>query len=80
MEVNGDAFQLDTVIKSRIFYYKSRENTYQSDTTNHMHMSEHAMKLKVRLIKSLSPEYQAIPKKKYHLFVAVGIVSRSVHS
>ena len=46
-------------IKSRIFYYKSRENPYQvlqvTRTT-----SESAMKSKVCMIKSLSPQYQTI--------------------
>ena len=51
-------------IKSRIFYYKSRENPYQYYKSREnpyqvlqvMHAaSERAMKLKVRMIKSLSP-------------------------
>ena len=34
---------------------------------------------KVRMIKSLSPKYQAI-LEKYHLFVAIGIVTHAAHS
>ena len=60
-------------IKSRIFYYKSRENPYQVLQVT-CAASECAMKSKVRTIKSLSP-YQAIPEK-----VAVGIVTRAAHS
>ena len=39
-------------VKSRIFF-----------TTSHVHASEHATKSKVRMIKSLSTQYQAIPEK-----------------
>ena len=36
--------------------------------------SERAIKLKVHMMKSLSPQYQAIPEK--NMFVAVGIATR----
>ena len=67
-------------IKSRIFYCKSRENPYQYpyqvlQVTRAA--SEHAMKSKVCVIQSLSPSYTG---KKYHLFVAVGIVTHAAHS
>ena len=42
------------IIKSRIFYCKSRENLYQVLQVTHA-ASERAMKLKIRMIKSLSP-------------------------
>jgi len=77
-------------IKSRVFYcksrenpypyYKSRENPYQLLQVTHA-ASERAMKLKVCMIKSLSP--YVVPSytgKKYHSFVAVGIVTRAAHS
>ena len=51
-------------IKSCLFYYKSRKNLYQG-TTSHVYM--YIMKLKVYMI-------------EYHLFVAVGIVTRAAHS
>ena len=57
-------------------YYKSHENPYQVLQVTRT-ASEHAMKLKVRMIKSLSPQYQAIPEK-HHSFVAVGIVTCDV--
>ena len=41
-------------LKSRIFYYKSRKNSYQVLQVT-CAASERAMKLKVRMIKSLSP-------------------------
>ena len=61
-ESMGEALQLHAVYKSRIFYcksrknlcqyYKSRENPYQ---VLQVTCAEHAMKSKVRMIKSLSP-------------------------
>ena len=72
--MHGEALQLHAVYKAVFFYHKSRENLYQyyksitresiSGTT--VCASEHAMTSKVRMIKSLSPLYQAIP---YHSFV-----------
>ena len=59
MGVNGDTLQLHAVYEKLCLLLQVT--------------SEHAMKLKVLIIKSLSPE-------KYHLFVAVGIVSRAMHS
>ena len=72
-------------IKSRIFSLQvtrehvsvlqvTRESV--SGTASYVHESEHAMKLKVRIIKPLSPQYW----KKYHSFVAVGIVTCTVLS
>ena len=64
MGVNGEALQLWAVYKKPYFYYKSHENLYQYyesfknpyQVLQVMHIvSEHAMKLKVRRIKSLSP-------------------------
>ena len=48
-----------------------RENPYQVLQVTRA-TSERTMKSKVRMIKTLSPLYQAIPEK-YHSFVAVGI-------
>ena len=64
MGVNGEALQLHAVYKSRIFYCKSRENSYQYYKSREnpyqvlqvMHAAcERAMKSKVRMMKSLSP-------------------------
>ena len=70
--VNGEALQLHSVYKKLYFYCKSRENLYQyykSHKNPHQVLqvmcsaSECAMKSKVRMIKVLSPQYQAIPEK-----------------
>ena len=53
--------------------YKSRENLYQVLQVMHT-ASERAIKLKVHMMKSLSPQYQAIPEK--NMFVAVGNATR----
>ena len=45
---------------------------FVSGTTSHMRASDHAMKSKVCMIKSLSPSYTG---KKYHSFVGVGIAT-----
>ena len=65
MEVNGEALQLHAVYKKPyFFYYKSRENPYQYYKSREnpyqvlqvtCAVSERAMNLKVRTIKSLSP-------------------------
>ena len=64
MGVIGEALQLHVVIQSHIYYCKSRENPYQYYKSREnlyqilqvmRAVSEHAMKLKVRMIKSLSP-------------------------
>ena len=71
--------QLHTVYKKSYFYYKSRKNPYHycknpyqyCKSRENMYQvlqvtraaSECAMKLKVRMIKSLSPQYQVIPEK-----------------
>ena len=76
-------------IKSRISYYKSRENPYQycKSRENPYQVlqvtcaaSERAMKSKVhdKIIITIVPSY--IYQKKYHSFVAVGIVTRAAHS
>ena len=64
MGINGEALQLHAVYKKPYFYcksrespyqyYKSRENPYQVLQVTRA-ASERAMKLKVRMIKSLSP-------------------------
>ena len=64
MGANGEALQLHAVYKKPYFYCKSRENPYQyykSHETQYQVLqvtravSEHAMKSKVNMIKSLSP-------------------------
>ena len=63
-------------VKSRIVYYKSHENPYQVLQVT-CAASERAMK--VRMIKSLSPYSTKLYRKKYHEFVAVGIVTCAAH-
>ena len=58
-------------IKSRILYYKSRENPYQVLQVT-CAASERAMKSKVRMINSYHHSTK-LYRKKYHSFVAVGI-------
>ena len=62
MGVNGEVLQLHAVYKKPYFYYKSCENPYQVLQVM-CAVSEGAMKLKVCMIKSLSPWYQAILEK-----------------
>ena len=69
--------------KSRIFYYKLLQNLYHDiDIRYHKSraVSEYAIKSEVHMMKLLLPSYQAIKRKKTHLFVAVGIVTLAVHS
>ena len=75
MGVNGKALQLHAV---HIFYYKSRENPYQYyKSCENLYQvlqvtcTSRAMKSKVH--------YTSL-YKKYHSFVAIGIVTRAVHS
>ena len=63
-------------IKSHRFYYKSRENPYQVLQVT-CTASKRATQLKVRMIKSLSPN---LYRKKSHPFVAIGIVTCAAHS
>ena len=82
MRVNGEALQLHSVYKKPYFYCKSHKNLYQyyKSCENPYKVlqvtrtaSEHAMKWKVRMIN----HYHHSTKlywKKYHSFVAVGIV------
>ena len=80
MGVNGEALRLHAVYKKLYFLLQvTQESISGTGTTSHMRSSERAMKLKVRMTKSLSPWYQAIPEK-YHSFVAIGIVARAAHS
>ena len=77
MGVNGEALQLPAVY-TRPYFYKFRENPYQVLQVT-CAASEHAMKSKVRIIKSfinIGPSYC----EKYHSFVAIGIVTCAVHS
>ena len=55
---------------------KSHENPYQVLQVM-CAASERAMK--VRMIKSLSPYSTKLYRKKYHEFVAIGILTRAVH-
>ena len=60
MGLNGEALQLHAVYKKAVFlYYKSHKNPYQSCEYQVLQVTctapERAMKLKVRMIKSLSP-------------------------
>ena len=54
MGVNGEALQLHTVYKKPYVLLQVTQESV-SGTISHMHASEHAMKSKVRMIKSLSP-------------------------
>ena len=79
MGVNREVLQLHAAYKKQsIFYHKSHKNSYlvlQITCT----ASEYAMKSKVCMIKIITtivPSYT----EKYHLFVAVGIVTHAVHS
>ena len=75
-------------IKSHIFYCKSPENPYQyyKSSENPYQVlqvtcteSERAMKSKVRMINHYHHSTK-LYRKKYHSFVAIGIVTRAVHS
>ena len=62
MGVNREALQLHTVYKRSHFLLQvTRESV--SGTASHVCVSEHGMKLKVCMIKSLSPQekYQLLP-------------------
>ena len=50
-------------IKSRLFYYKPRENPYQVLQVTHTSYSERAMKSKVRMIKSVYHSTKLYRKK-----------------
>ena len=65
-------------IKCRIFYSKSRENPYQVLQVT-CAAYDHAMKSEVRMINYYHHSTE-LYWKKYHSFVAVGIVTRAVHS
>ena len=71
----GKPYSCMQFIKSHIFCYKSRENPYQV-LSSHMCRSERAMKLKARMIISLSPWYQAISDT--HSFLGLSYVCLSV--
>ena len=47
--------QLHEVYKREKKLFTTSHTRIRTSTTSHMHASEHAMKLKVRMIKSLSP-------------------------
>ena len=64
MGVNGEALQLHAVYKKPYFLLRVTQESVSvlqatresvSGTTSHVRVSERAMKLKVRMIKSLSP-------------------------
>ena len=85
MAVNGEALQLHAVCKKPSFLLQVTQESVSvlqvmqqsaSGTTSRRHASERTMKSKVRMMKSLSPSYQAI---KISLLVAVGIVARAAH-
>ena len=54
MGVNGEALQLHAVYKKPYFLLQVAQESV-SGTASHVHTFERAMKLKVRMIKSLSP-------------------------
>ena len=58
MGVNGKALQLHVVLSKAVFLITSHENSYQVLQVTRA-ASEREMKSKVRMIKSLSPQYQA---------------------
>ena len=74
------------VIKSRIFYYKSGESPYQynkSCENPYQVLQVTCMGLNVqwgsynKILITIVPSYT---RKKYHSFVAIGIVTRGAHS
>ena len=69
-----------TISHARIYikYYKSYKNLYQVLQVT-CAASEYAMKLNIHMIKSLSHSIK-LYWKKYHSFVALGIVTRAAHS
>ena len=88
MGVNGEALQLHAVYREPcfFFYYKSCKNPYQLQVMRESvsvlqvmcAAAECAMKSKVdKILSTVVPSYT---RKKYHSFVAVGIVTRAVHS
>ena len=79
MEIIGKTLQLPAVYKKPHFFLLQVMQESISGTTSHVRASERAMKLKVRMIKSLSSTYQAIPGKKCHLFSFIGIVTHAAH-
>ena len=62
MGVNGEALRLHAVYKKPYLLLQITQESV-SGTTSHVCSSECAMKLKVRMTKSLSPWYQAILEK-----------------
>ena len=58
-------------------YYKSHENSYE--VLQVVCASEPAMKLMVRMINHFHQSTK-LYRKKYHSFVAVGIVTHAAHS
>ena len=74
MRVNGEALQLHTVYKKLLC--KSCENPYQVLLVT-CTASERVMKIKDKIIITIVPSYTG---EKYHLLVAVGIVTRAAHS
>ena len=87
MGVNGNTLQLHIQLKKPyFFYYKSCENPYQyyMSRKNHQYYKSRALCLTCNEIKGLydkiimtiAPTYTG---KKYHSFVAIGIVTRAAH-
>ena len=70
MKVNGEALQLH-VVKKPYQYYKSLENSYQV----FVHLN--VQKSKVEIIITISTK---LYRKKWHSFLAIGIVTHAAHS
>ena len=79
MGVNGEALQLNADYKIHIFLLQITRETV-SGTACHLHciwMWHKIEGLYNKISITMAPNYT---RKKYHLFVAIGIVTRAVHS
>ena len=74
-EVNGEALQLHTA--QAIFFYCKSRRIRISTTSYACHVRTYKKKTEVFTMKSLYHHSTKLYRKKYHLFVAVGIVTRA---
>ena len=87
MGVNEKVLQLHAIYKKLFLQVTQESVSVLQDTQNPYQVlpvtravSEHAIKLKVCMIKPLSSLAPSYAGKKYHSIVAIGIVTRAVHS
>ena len=78
MGVNEEALQLHAVYKKSYFLLQVAQESVSVLQVTHA-ASERAMKSKVRMINHYHHSTK-LYRKKYHLFVAVGIVTCAAHS